>query len=200
MPIDVYLTPDEVRWATRVGQLRYEHAEQMGLKARFDQGTSPEGHIRGAIGELGFAKGLGFDWPAHVDTFRRPGYPDVFPFWEVRWSSNASRNKAAKDDPPHYLVAHVTGYAPDLKIWGFINAGWCQQNIPPTDPGNRGWSAHFFTMYQLTPIEDGFHSTCAWINGYGDRTGWLCLYCGKEGQGDYGRSGGDGALQPGRVG
>lgn len=177
MPISVVLDREELRHAADIGVQRFERAKLLGKKARFDPSKSPDAHIQGAWGELAFATALGLEWPAHVDTFRTQ--PDVFPFWEVRWSSNPSKNKAAKDDQPHLLVAHVTGRPPGFEIWGYINAGWCQRNIPLTDPNNRGWAAHFFTTYQLSPIDDGFHSTCSWVNSYGGHEGWECIHCGK---------------------
>lgn len=135
------------------------------------------------MGELAFAKALGLEWPARVNTHRE--LPDVDPFWEVRWDSKLGRVKVATDDKPYMLVAHVTGRPPGFEVHGYINAGWVQQNVPKTDPPDRngvprGRYAHFTDIYHLSPINSEFHATCAWINGYGPLEGWICLFCGAR--------------------
>lgn len=188
MTIEVYLTPEELRRAADVGNLRQEHSARR--KARFDQKTTPRAHVVGAMGELAFCKGLGFEWMGYVDTFKT--VPDVAPFWEVR-ATTSLFNLPVKPvwtdegggDHPYEQVAFVLASPPDFKILGFITAGWAQQNLPAVDRPDRDGNprdrpAHWVTEYMLTPINEGFHTTCGWINGYSDRQGWLCLYCGKE--------------------
>lgn len=184
MPLEVVLTHDELRWASDVGLQRIALAPG---NPRFEYSGDRDGlntHALGAMAELAFAKGLGLEWPAHVNTFRKPGYPDVFPFWEVRWSSKINRAKVAIDDAPHYLVAHVTGTPPGFEIHGCILAGWVQEHVEAKDLPDkagkpRGRKAHFIDTYYLTPIDVSFHQTCGWKNGHGDRAGWLCIFCGR---------------------
>lgn len=183
MPIEYVLDQDDLRWASDVAVQRIELADG---DPRFEYSGSRDGlntHALGAMAELAFARALGLEWPAHVGTYRTQ--PDVFPFWEVRWSSKINRAKVAIDDPPHYLVAHVTGRPPGFEIWGCVVAGWAQQNtpaidLPDKDGRPRGRKAHFLDTYYLTPFDETFHEVCSWANGYGEREGWLCVYCGKE--------------------
>lgn len=184
MPLEIVLDREEMRWAADVAVQRIDLAEG---DPRFEYSGARDGlntHALGAMAELAFCRAVGLEWPAHVGTYRTE--PDVPPFWEVRWSSKINRAKIAVDDPPHYLVAHVTGRPPGFEIHGFILAGWVQQNVAPKDLPDkdgkpRGRAAHFIDTYHLSPIEIGFHGLCSWAHGHGDREGWLCIFCGKEG-------------------
>jgi hypothetical protein len=188
MPIEVVLEREDLRWASDIALQRITRAELAGMASRFAYSGDRDGlntHALGCMGELAFARAMGLEWPAHVDKFRMPGYPDVFPFWEVRWASSLKSLPVKPDDPPHYLAVFVTGRPPGFEVHGFINTGWAQQNLPAVDrPDKNGVPrkrpAHWIDAYNLSPIEEDFHQTCGWINGYGDREGWLCLYCGKE--------------------
>lgn len=207
MTLDVYLDADDLRWAADVALQRHVSVSKRGSKARWAYSggqSSLEQHTKGCWGELAFCRGLGLEWPARVDSFLV--LPDVDPFWEVRWSKRLDFLPVKTLDKPHLLVAFVTGHPPDFTIHGFITAQWAQQNEPLRDTLNRdtgkpnGHPCHVVNPYHLSPIGPGFHATHAWANGYGGTNGWICLYCGKEGQGDYARSGRDGAVQSGRVG
>ncbi len=153
------------RLASAKGRARFAYRERSGVDT----------HVLGAMAELAFCEAVGLTWPARVGTYRKK--PDVDPFWEVRWSGNPDRVKVARDDDPYSLVAHVTGKPPKFSVWGYIVAGWVQQHVKATDLGERGWSAHFATRYDLSPIDEGFHSACAWFNH--PRRGWICDHCGR---------------------
>lgn len=171
------LSPEDEAWAVGIGTERLEEAERNGLRERFAYLDREEGlrqHRIGAMAELAFARALGLEWPARVNTFR--ALPDVDPNWEVRWSSRADRVKVAIDDKPDILVAHVIGRSPGFEIVGCIIAGFVQRTRPAIDLGNKGRPAHFIDPYFLTPIDEDFHDLCAWTN---DQGAWSCAYCGK---------------------
>jgi hypothetical protein len=171
----VALSPEDVGWAREIGRKRialspgnprFAYKERNGLDT----------HTVGAMAELAAARGLGIPWPARVNTFR--SLPDLDPFWEVRWSSNPKQVKVSTDDPPHYLVLHVTGSDPIFEVHGFIVARWAQENRPLEDPGNRGWSAHFARSYHLTPVDP--HTVCLYAKDWGPTEGWMCIICGEK--------------------
>jgi hypothetical protein len=168
------LNPEDEAWAREIGRQRLEQAPG---DPRFAYTTGRDGldtHSIGAMAELAFARALGLEWPARVNTFR--SLPDVDPNWEVRWSSRTHKVKIAVDDDPDILVAHVIGRSPGFEMIGCIIAGYVQRNYPATDPGERGWKAHFVDDYRLTPFDENFHKICAWTRG---AEGWACAYCGK---------------------
>jgi hypothetical protein len=128
---------------------------------------------------LAGAIGIGLPWLGRVNTFHE--FPDVDPYWEVRWSGNPKRNKSAPEDKPDQLILHVTGRDPTFEVHGFILAGWVQRNFPLTDPNDSGRPAHFFPTHLLTPIDENFHVTHAWLTT--PERGWHCEYCGKQYEG-----------------
>lgn len=176
MSIKHVLSPEDEAWANDVGAQRIEQAPgnprfaySVGKRSGLDT------HRLGAQAELAFCRAVGLEWPARVNTFR--SLPDVDPNWEVRWSSHPDRVKVAVDDDPDVLVAHVIGNSPAFEIVGCIVAGFVQRTVPATDPGDRGWLAHFISAYKLTPFDEDFHVNCAWARR---PDGWACAYCGAK--------------------
>lgn len=169
--IEVQLTASDVRWADRVAQLRVATAKG---RSRFDEATSPAGHILGARGELAFCRGLDFDWPASVGTYRTE--PDVPPNWEVR-ASIRPQLKVSTDDPADIFVAAVQAMDRQqlrFQIHGYCIALWAKLHYPLTDPHAFGRPAYFVPFYKLVPIDPGFHDLHAM---YRWADGWGCAWC-----------------------
>lgn len=176
--IPYVLTPEDEEWARQVAHSRIAMATGDPRFAYREGRSGYDTHTLGAMAELAAARVIGIEWPARVNTFRQQ--PDLDPFWEVRWSQNPKKVKVAVDDPPDFMVLHVTGRPPALEVVGFILAGWVQRNISATDPGERGWAAHFVHADRLSPIDPGFHSNHGWTKYPPDSPEWICLYCGVK--------------------
>lgn len=184
--IRVTLSPEEERRALRVAKARNEEA--VGWDPSFDPKTTEWAHQVGALAELAFCKMMQIEWPARLSQ-HLTHLPDVDPFWEIRWSSNARHAKVRQapaegrryTDDPGLFVAHVTGQSPTFDIHGYIRAAWAQEHvmakdIPDREGKPRNRPAHFVRLDSLVPIGPGFHDICSWASIDGR---WLCVYCGK---------------------
>lgn len=82
------LEPYEITNAAVVGVLRQVAAIRANLKDRFsyDRNTPWEDHIRGALGELAFAKWARVYWSPSVNTFENP---DIGDKWQIRTRSES---------------------------------------------------------------------------------------------------------------
>jgi len=117
----VTLTDAEIMFAATIGLRRELEARNSGRRNRYEYGGEPFAwgkHVVGALAEKAFAKALGLNWCAGVNTFRNKS--DVEDY-EVRWSRDG-RLKCRPDEKDGEVLVCVTGAAPVFTVQGWMLA------------------------------------------------------------------------------
>jgi len=136
--------------AATIGVARNIEGITKGLKAAHGlQGSGWTEHIDGAMGEMAFAKAVGFYWDGSVNTFRLPDVAGV----QIRTRSAHNWDLIVRpgdaDDEKFVLV---TGRPPKFRVHGWIMGGDAKQEQWLKSYANRR-PAYFVPQDALEPIE-----------------------------------------------
>jgi hypothetical protein len=129
LPI-IFLTPREIKLATRIGELRHHQAMDKGYKAvnKMPPEKSELNHVSGAIGEYAVSKYFELEFSLDIDRFTDK--PDVGPFSVRTYSSKTE-----------ITDCHLLAQPKDAGTQHFILASWqidsCRVAILGYCPGYR---------------------------------------------------------------
>ncbi len=195
--IPIRLNSEDLRWATKVAEIRWKYTQEHNSKARFE-GARKEQHVLGTGAELAFCRALGLTWPATTHSFH--DIPDVPPFWEVRGlRPNRQLNgvKVIKDDADYSLNVWVRCEPGLFTIMGYIRAGGAKQHPEwYGDPYGKKAPLWLVPESRMAPINHGFHDAHQYLRArsetvllrnktFGTRwvpdenAGWICAICGS---------------------
>lgn len=150
---DIALGPDDVRWATEIGELRHDNARAAGRRDRYgpvDDAKAKDVNAAGA--ELGTARWLGVPWEPAIDgadTGRAIG--DVGGY-QVRSTEVATYSlilheedppDGRRGDDPDDVAILVTGRMPDYVLRGWLRIGDGQRPQYWRDGATYKWPAFF---------------------------------------------------------
>ena len=133
----VLLSSYELITAAGVGIRRQVAAMARGLPDRHGyDGDGWAEHIEGACGEMAVAKLLGVYWPGSVNTFKAGG--DVA-LLQVRTRSRHDYDLLVRpaDKDLEAIYVHVTGRAPEFRVWGWMRCGDCRRDAWWRTHGDR---------------------------------------------------------------
>jgi len=158
----IKLTSQEVLMGSMVGQQRRNESLRNGLNERHGADLQREAdrcfyNIAGAVGEVAFAKASGLYWPMTVNVGK--GEPDVFPDWQVRWSSREDGDLIVRpNDNTRFRYALMTGSGYNYTFMGWIpGVDAVLQDDWYKDVGNRGSPAWFVPQCALLHLEEDVH-------------------------------------------
>lgn len=151
MNCKIELTSQELLLGAQCGVLRHVRALQAGYKPKHGakEDTVWQIHVEGALGEMAFAKCMGWYWDASINTFKAPDIRNI----QVRTRSKHAYELIIRKDDRNDVFVLVTGIAPCYTIRGWINGADGKQDKWLQTHGGRE-KAYFVPQSALHKIED----------------------------------------------
>ena len=153
--IKVSLSPEEIKFATDLGELRHNESIRQGKKdahgLKISREEAKKLDIIGAIGELAVAVALGIPFDATVNTWKAPDLGDLL---QVRTATKHNYSLLVRpgDKDEEVFVLTTCENLPDFHIHGWLWGKEAKQKQWLRSPHGRP-AAYFVPISELNMLE-----------------------------------------------